>query len=295
MNKQVNKSTPMPPRREKETKTYPIMNAEKIQKTVRKKCGNVFVYERHGKGNNKVFILPEAFQEFKIMVSYGRRSPMNRLEQKYAGYGHFFVNENGYVNIVVSHFIPILTTNRSSISAGNLGSKGEKNPGLDFLEYHRNEYHDYEEKYNVDAYGNQVDPFIQYGASEFVLEGHTHPDLGAFWSGTDKASGSARAATSPICIFVCDPIRKEMLGCIGKAFENAEVIVFDRKNFVAEQIESVQPTVTSSSIDEMVRIANTCLRMRGTSGKIKCRTCFNGKTLMKIKLIVPKQRKEECR
>lgn len=228
------------------------------------------------------------------MVSYGRRSPMNRLEQKYAGYGHFFVEKTGTVNIVVSHFIQIPTTNRSAVAASNLGPHGEANPGLEFLEYYRKEYQRYEHQFNVDEYGFPVDPFLDsFGPSEFVLEGHTHPDLGVFWSNTDKTSGAARAASSPVCIFVCDPIRQQMLGCVGKDFENAEVIIYDRHCDGNKQSLCVSLEPMTSPVDEIARLANECLRKRGCSGKIKCGTRLDGKVHMRIKMVIPKGSKRK--
>lgn len=221
--------TPMPTRRPPQPKTYPVCSLKKAMDIIKSKCGDVYIKERHGKGRNKVIILPESEQELTAITSYGRRSPMNVYEQKLYGMGHFLVDDDGNVITIISHIIEIQTMNRNPVGASNLGSNGEYNPGLDFLEYHREEFLRNETKFNTDAFGYQVDPFLKLcGPSEFVLEGHTHPDLGLFYSGTDKVSGAARAASSPVCIFVCDPIRKKMLGSIGKDFAEAEIIVYSR-------------------------------------------------------------------
>lgn len=289
-------STPLPPKRVKVVEEYPVLSMKKVMGIIRRNCGEVYVQERHGKGTYKVIILPEAVREFTVMVSYGRRSPMNILEQKYAGYGHFLRDENDNIVVIVSHFIEIQTMNRNSIGASNLGPNGENNPGLDFLAYHRDEFIKNEHKYNIDAYGCQVDPFLDIcGPSVFVLEGHTHPDLGVFYSGTDRQSGMARAAVSPVCIFVCDPIRKQMLGSIGKNFKEAEIIVFSRKERVASlkqangKIEAPQRIV-----DEIVRLANKCISYQGYSGKINARTSIDGKECLSIKMTIPKSSKEEA-
>ena len=221
--------TPMPTRRPPQPKTYPVCSLKKAMDIIKSKCGDVYVKERHGKGRSKVIFLPEPYQEFVAITSYGRRSPMNVNEQKLYGMGHILIDENGDPITIISHIIEIQTMNRNPVGASNLGPNGEYNPGLDFLEYHREEFLRNEAKFNTDAFGHQVDPFLKLcGPSEFVLEGHTHPDLGVFYSGTDKVSGAARAASSPVCIFVCDPIRKKMLGSIGKDFAEAEIIVFSR-------------------------------------------------------------------
>lgn len=283
--------TPIPTRRPVTPKTYPICTLKKALDIINSKCGDVYISERHGKGLNKVIILPEATRELEVMISYGRRSPMNANEQKYAGYGHFLTDEKGNIITIVKHFIEIQTMNRNAVGASNLGPNGEYNPGLDFLEYHREEFLRNETKYNTDAFDYQVDPFLKLcGPSEFVLEGHTHPDLGVFYSRTDKISGAARAACSPVCIFVCDPIRKKMLGSIGKDFSEAEVIVYSRgknsKKEVCEDKNLIPPT------DEIVRLTSQCLRTHGYSGDIRLHTRIDGKGCLKIKLMIPKSRRE---
>lgn len=283
--------TPMPTRRPPQPKTYPVCSLKKAMDIIKSKCGDVYVKERHGKGRNKVIILPESEQELTAITSYGRRSPMNVCEQKLYGMGHFLVDDEGNMITIISHIIEIQTMNRSPVGASNLGPNGEYNPGLDFLEYHREEFLRNEAKFNNDAFGYQVDPFLKLcGPSEFVLEGHTHPDLSVFYSQTDKVSGAARAATSPICIFVCDPIRKQMLGSIGKDFSDAEIIVFSRR---ATSLENVcKDNLLIHPTDELVRLTSQCLRTRGYSGKCRLHTRINGKGCLKIKLVIPKGRRE---
>ena len=286
-------TTPLPPKKIRAVQEYPVLPMKKIMSLIRKNCGTAYISERHGKGNNKVIILPEAACEFQVMVSYGRRSPMNVLEQKYAGFGHFLRDEHNNIVLIVSHFIEIQTMNRNSIGASNLGPNGENNPGLDFLMYHRDEFIKNEHKFNTDAYGYKVDPFLDIcGPSVFIIEGHTHPDLGVFYSGTDRQSGMARAAVSPVCIFVCDPIRKQMLGSIGKDFKEAEIIVFSRRVNDGKSILSDNKLETPQEIiGEIIRLANKCFSYKGYSGKINDRTS-GGKEYLSIKMIIPKSSKE---
>lgn len=284
-------STPMPARRPRQPRTYPVCSFKKAMDMIKSKCGEVYVKERHGKGHNKVIFLPEPAQELNSITSYGRRSPMNVFEQKLYGMGHFMVDDNGNMISIISHVIEIQTMNRNPVGASNLGPNGEYNPGLDFLEYHREEYLRNETKYNMDAYGCQVDPFLKLcGPSEFVLEGHTHPDLGVFYSGTDKVSGAARAASSPICIFVCDPIRKKMLGSIGKDFDEAEIIVFSRGVDPQKDLSGDERLIPPT--DEIVRLTSQCLHTHGYTGNIRLRTRFDGKGCLKIKLVIPKIKRE---
>ena len=97
---------PLPPRPITPSRTYPVLSAVEIAAVIEKNCGS-FQAERHGKGRHYVFFLPEAAEELTMMVSYGRRSPMNHLEQKYIGLGHFFLEKDGRVNVVVSHFLQV--------------------------------------------------------------------------------------------------------------------------------------------------------------------------------------------
>lgn len=278
---------PLPTRRPQVPKTYPVCSYQKAMEIIKKGCGDVHIRERHGEGQNKVIILPEPEQELSSIVSYGRKSPMNASEQKLFGMGHFMVDDDGNVITVISHIIEIQTMNRSPVGASNLGPNGEYNPGLDFLEYHREEFLKNEFRCNKDAFGFQVDPFLKFcGPSEFVLEGHTHPNLGVFYSETDKVSGAARAASSPICIFVCDPIRREMLGSIGKDFAEAEIVLLSRNATAREDLSKDKRLIPPT--DEIVRLASQCLRTRGCTGGIRLRTRMDGKGCLKIKLVIPR-------
>ena len=282
---------PMPARHPSQPRTYPVCSLKKAMNIIQRKCGEVSVRERHGKGRSKVILLPEPAQELDSIISYGRRSPMNVCEQKLYGMGHFLVDEDGNMIIVVTHFIEIQTMNRGPVGASNLGHNGEYNPGLDFLEYHREEFLKNEAACNTDAFGCQVDPFLKLcGPSEFVLEGHTHPDLGVFYSGTDRVSGAARAASSPVCIFVCDPIRKKMLGSIGKDFAEAEILVFSRGTAPPEELSEDKRLIPPA--DEIVRLASRCLRAQEYAGDLRLRTRIDGRGCLKIKLVLPKGRKE---
>ena len=284
----MNDNAPALPKRHKTpAKKYPLCSFKKAIKLIEKKCGNVYISERHGKGYNKVIILPEAMMEFECMISYGRRSPMNEKELKYIGYGHIMIDENGYFTHIVSHFIQIHTTNRTTVSASNLGKNGEFNPGLDFLEYYIEEYKNAESRFNTDAYGYCVDPFLEIcGSSEYVLEGHTHPNLGVFFSSTDITSGASRAASTPICIFVCDPIKKLMLGCIGKNFSKAEVIVYSRKNGAAPEDDHYDPRLITPT-DKIMKLAINALQTEVFDGKIHIHSRRDNRTCLDIKLVIP--------
>ena len=229
----------MPPKPKLKERSFPTMSASAAVKTIFEKCGNVRIKERYGSSGQKVIFLPEAMRELECIVSHGRASPMNAKEQKFIGLGHFFVDEEKSTSVIVSHIIQLHTMNRTRTSASNLGPNGEANSGIEFLSYYVDEYINGEAKYDKDAEGALADPFIDsLGPSEYVLEGHTHPDLGAFFSMTDRITGSARAASLPIVTFCIDPIRKQMVANIGKDFTtgSAEVICFVKSETVQNHI-----------------------------------------------------------
>ena len=255
---------PKQPERKKEEKVYPVLALNQVCEIIEAKCGNVFVAERHGtnggRSHNHVIILPEAWEELKVMISYRRASPMNESEQQYSGYGHTFLTEEGYVTTVVSHFIQVHTMNRTPVSSSYLSKDGSMNPGLDYLAYYRDEYVKNEAKYNRDEENYLVDPFLKYGHSEYVLEGHTHPGLGVFFSATDRATGAAHAKDTPLCTFVCDPIRKEMLAAIGRDFVPAEVIVYEKNRTNYSDIQ--KKTTTDKQTTEEVKTDELCTARR---------------------------------
>lgn len=295
----TNHAVPLPTRRPPQPKTYPICSLKKVMDMIQTSCGNVSIKERHGSGRDKVILLPEAEQELTTIVSYGRRSPMNRCEQKLVGMGHFLLNDDGAVIVIVSHFMELQTMNRSPVSASGLGPNGENNPGLDFLEYHRTEFLRDEARFNTDAYGCLVDPFLKLcGPSEFVMDAHTHPDLGVFYSHADRVNGAARAGSSPVCILVCDPIRKKLLGSIGRELVEAEILVYSRSAVPRKEpceAPGEAPCEDSRLLpptDGLVQLAGQCLRTRGFSGNVRLRSRLDGKCCLSIQMVIPKNRKE---
>lgn len=277
---------PLPARRPEAPRTYPVFKLADVMRIIVKDCGGVVV-ERHGTGTDKVLILPEPAQELVSILSYGRRSPQNFRELKLIGLGHFVLTPDNSRLTLVTHFIQIHTTNRTPVSASNLGPDGAPNPGLDFLEYYRDEYLAYEREFNTDAFGRVVDPFLEScGHAEFVLDGHSHPDLGAFFSAPDKAVGRAQAAVDPVCLYVCDPIRRQMKAAVGKELADAEVIVFGRTGTSPQPVSAGSEQLLPPA-DALVRLASRCLRTDGVSGGVRLRPRPGGKTSLKIKLVVP--------
>ncbi len=217
---------PIPKHRPQEPKKYPTLSIKKVCAMIEERCGSVRITERHGREcGNYAVILPEAMQELTSIISYRRRSPMNVNEQKFGGYGHFLRNPAGGMIAVIKHFIEVPTVNRTPVSAGNLGPNGELNPALDFLEYVRAEFFRTEKQFNTDAYGCEVDPFLELVRRVGVRDGvpHAPGSRRVLVGGPTGRSGSHRAGNKPLCIFVCDPVRGEMLCSMGRSFEDAQV------------------------------------------------------------------------
>ena len=81
-----------------------------------------------------------------------------------------------------------------------------------------------------------------------------------------------------------------MLGSIGKDFAEAEIIVFSRGTALQEDLSGDKLLIPPT--DEIVRLASQCLRTRGYAGDIRLRTRLDGRGCLKIKLVIPKGRRE---
>lgn len=282
------KTSAVPPRPARPPRRFPVMSFDEVRRMIHAQCAPSAV-RTFGRGRHRVAILPEAYERLKHIVCYGRKSPSNILEQKYIGLGHFLVDEAGNVIVVVTHFIEIMTMNRSATHASNFGPNGEYNPGMDFLAYYRDEYIAGEQEYNTDDCGCTVDPFLCVcGASEFVMEGHTHPNIGTFFSSTDRERGSARAGRLPVCVFVCDPIRRSMLAAVGRDLETAQIVAFERAESVPAPKQSAlerRAQKLSGTAGDVVRAAMACIQSGLCGGTVRLKRRLDGKLFARIELV----------
>ena len=81
-----------------------------------------------------------------------------------------------------------------------------------------------------------------------------------------------------------------MLGSIGKDFAEAEIIVFSRGTAPREDIREDKRLIPPT--DEIVRLTSQCIRTHGYAGDIRLRTRIDGRGCLKIKLVIPKGRRE---
>lgn len=218
---------PVSDRKVKE-KVYPRLSLKEILTIIGGQCAPVGI-ETYGKGLHKVVILPEAWEELRHMIYYGKRHPVNIYEQQYQGMGHIFIDDNGVITVVISHFLYIYSACRGSTVA--YVAKDKYDSMMERLEQEREIYKEFEVKYNQTVDGYKYDPFVEFGPSEVVFYGHTHPGIGVFFSPDDRKSGYA-TKTLPAVTYVCDPIKKDMKAVVGLAQEDAQILVchYSRKN-----------------------------------------------------------------
>lgn len=207
---------------EKKEKKIPVFSIKEVFNLIKEKCDDTKA-RKYGAGNHFVVILPEAWEELKCMIGWGKRTPANVYEQIYQGMGHYFRNVDGNYILVVSHFLYIYAAQRSPTSA--CISNGEYDSMMRRIEYEREIFCGNEVRYNRTLTGKVFNPWAELG-SEVDVYGHTHPDIGVFFSSDDKGSGYA-TPTKPAAIFVADPIRKQLKARVGVEQEEAQIVVFE--------------------------------------------------------------------
>lgn len=219
----TNTPPPLPPaNRKAEPRKFPVCSEQAALERIKRFCAPC-EYTTYGAGKHTVIILPEAWNELREMICFGKKRAVNYYEQQYQGMGHFNVSADGKLCVVISHFLYIYSAERGRTHARVV--KDADTSFLDLLASERAIYNEFETRFNRDEAGHELDPFLRDGASEVVLFGHTHPDLGVFFSEPDRNSSYA-AVNFPAVTFVCDPIRKQMKAMVGIEEADARVLVF---------------------------------------------------------------------
>ena len=235
--------------------TLPVLDADTVSNTILKKCGpcNKKVY---GNGIHNVFVLPEAYAELENMICFGKARSVNKYEQQYQGLGYLFQDPDGRVNAVITHFIYVY-----SVSRGELFAKVcEKDTSmLDVLKNERDIYRKFEAEFNdYDGTGKyEINPFLEYGNSRLVLNGHTHPRLGCFFSGPDRISSYATDGF-PAVTMVCDPIKEDIKVMVGFD-EDTKVTVFS----YADEKEN------NDTVSKIKELFETLCNIKGMKGKLR--------------------------
>lgn len=290
-------------RMKKEVIQYKQIKLSDITENISQKCGNT-KFAKYGTQSNNgdvVIFLPMATKEFETMVYWGEYHPVNRDEQIYEGIGHIFMDGNRRI-VVVSHFLYIYAAERTPTSACIMN--GTFNSVMTRIEYEVDIYNKNEVKYNVRKDGTLLNPVVGIaGPSRPVLYGHTHPNLGCFFSPPDRVSGFA-TPDFPAVTFVADPIRKEMKAGVGVELSDAEILVYSyesdskvakdeirtfstKKTTDAEplRIRSAKPVKTDELIAEVSRDCSELLNpLHGAKGKFTSRTTITGAQKIKMEM-----------
>lgn len=297
------------PRMDRPKKTYTQMSLKGILSKIQKQCAPA-VIQTFGKGNHILVIPPRATVELMQMLDYGFWSPVNVYELQFVGEVHVFQEGDHYIH-VVTHFIRVYSLDRgrthSTVCAGG------DNTALKFVEKEEEIFHKFEAKYNTDANGYTVDPFVHYGPTIRAFHGHIHSDLGVFFSPTDRNSNYS-AANFPAITFVCDPIRKQMKAMVGMEGEDVKIIAFMPPSCVEKKAakrsaapvsepasapadEPAQDTQFSADmlrgmtveqqLDLLSKISSNLFRLDGASGFTKIGHNMDGDLVVRLRMKLP--------
>lgn len=254
-----------------------------------------FEEDTYGEGRHVLYIIPEAYYEFSEYVKYGRKRACNANEQQYIGLGHNFVDSNRSIYTVVTRIIPIYSASSGPTHAKAVSE--ENDTALDALEKERGIQNQLETMYNTDENGYTIDPFLNYGPSRVVLFGHTHPDLGCFFSSVDHRSNYS-SPTFPIVTFVCDPIRKDMKAMVGVDCEPMKIVACRPQAPTSVAAVQRTPSLGECSIADLWQqtsfIVNMLLQQAGVNGSFDCRHDRRGRTHMQFHIVHQPSRKQ-CR
>lgn len=278
----------------KERRNIPVKKVDSIIADIEKKCGHVYV-ERYGpiKGGSDtdfLIILPQATKELKTMIYWGEKHPVNFYEQIYQGMGHAFL-DGGKRIIVISHFLYIYAAERTRTSACIFN--GTYDSIMNRLEYERSIYNKNEVDYNRTKDGFVFDPFVErYGISEAILYGHTHPNLGCFFSGPDRKSGFA-SEDFPAVTFVADPIQKDMKAGVGRELRDAQILAYsyeDKKQDEEYNVEKKSTEVEKKASDYVGEIGSAYNKLMnsisGIHGDYRAYTTRSGKQRINMKVSI---------
>lgn len=261
--------------------TLPRVAAGMIPGVIREQCAP-FDPETYGTGAHTLYILPEAAAELTNWVQYGKRRAANVHEQQFLGLGHSFVDSDNAIQTVVTRIIPIFSASRGPTHARVVSDGNDAM--LDILENERKLQNRLESQLNTDENGHTIDPFLSYGPSAVVLFGHTHPDLGCFFSRVDHQSNYSSPST-PMVTFVCDPIRRDMKAMVGTDCADMKIVVCRPKAAasVPAPVAAPREDPVEALWQQVSTASNLLLRQNGVSGNFHCYRS-NNRTHMCIKI-----------
>lgn len=142
----TNTPPPLPQMKTKiEPRKFPICSTEDAIERIKRSCAPCDS-TAYGTGKHTVIILPEAWNELREMICFGKKRAVNFYEQQYQGMGHFYISRSGALCIVVSHFLYIYSADRGQMHAAVI--KGGNTSFLDLLASERAIYNKFEAQFN---------------------------------------------------------------------------------------------------------------------------------------------------
>lgn len=275
-------STPMVPR------IHGKLTPDEVAATISENC-LVEPCHHAAKGSAYVFFVPHAWDSFVSSVHFGKWVPENELESQYFLEGYSFVDKRGVSSTVVTN---IVTPNSASQGKTSAQLYSEENNAYTAVKAKEAELTKYAAKGKDNRTGAQINPFYErFGAPIRVGFGHTHPNIGCFFSTVDKTSIFA-VPGEPWITMVADPRREELLVAVGSDMRVAEVVTFKAKKKSATK-NSHTPAANEvvEAFSQFVQFVNAqldagCTAKINIGGKLPGTLTFNGK------ITLPKRRKK---
>lgn len=268
------------------------LSTREVLDIITKKCKSQIISSA---GNGPVVIfLPHAWDNLAASTHYGKWTAENELESQYFLEGYYFKDPSGRTTTVVSHVLTPGSVSRKHTFAQLYEEGGE------------NVYKELEEQEKALAEhggagrdsltGAQLNPmYDRYGPPVRVGFGHTHSNLGVFFSATDKTSVFAPPG-EPWVTMVVDPRRCEILVTTGKELEKSQLIIMgvkekqpDRNQALPQepvqskpdQSKKVNFDFSSSALPEIAAMINDFIKNNGLRFDFKINGKFPGR--MKLK------------
>ncbi len=266
---------------------------------IQAKC-KAFPERTKTKSKHYIFFTPHAWDSFRASVNYGKWVAENELESQYFLEGYYFIDKNKISSTVVTNVITPYSASQGRASAQLYSESFNTYKIIEQKEEELTKYASAGKDIDLKCI---INPFYNdFGAPIRVGFGHTHPNIGVFFSSVDKTSVFA-SPSEPWITMVTDPRRKELLAAIGTEMEISPIILFNQKETKPEKSEpkTILPkeTVPNASTppsfkDEFIEcltLINDQLLL-GSSVKIKMSGKLPGKLNFKGSFFVPKRRKK---
>ena len=226
------------------------LSANEINNIIYKKCDARPIIDS-GKGSLVIF-LPHAWDNFCASTNYGKWTAENELESQYFLEGYFFVDKRMYSTAVVTNVVTPFSASQNH-AAAELYSEGRTN-AYEIVEQKEADIKKYASCGKDMESGVALNPFFKdYGPPHRVGFGHTHPNIGVFFSGTDKTSVFA-AEGEPWVTMVADPRRCQLLVATGKALSPSRIVVFDTIKSTKLEQRSVSASLNDVKIQDLLEM-----------------------------------------